>query len=206
MENIARSLKKDLKRFNKISLQAKGMVVVILIFSFILGVVVPPMLKKMSTKEQPSIQIQAQSSPKLTAQSAQMIFSTNISSVRVSDPIVVTVFLDSGLRGVEAADFYFTYDPQYLKLDSATSGGFFKSYPINTSTSGSVRISGMADFNGKTLSVPKGKGVVATLTFTALAPTTSTFVGYDQIKTVVASNGQNILSTSKNSGLSVSIK
>src|SRR3989338_6166158 len=68
--------------------------------------------------------------------------------VNSGEEMKVTLVLDSGKTEVAAADFVLSFDPDFLKVSSVSTGRFFANYPINVSGSDYVKISGVATFDG----------------------------------------------------------
>ena len=130
-------------------------------------------------------------------QMASLRLTSNKNSVRQGDEFTVSLTLDSGSVGVDAADFVVDFDPQFVKVEKVTEGEFFKTYPINKTDAGSVRVSGVAFFDGKNIIVPKGKGVVAKVNFIALDKPGDSQILVNRDKTIVAVGGKNILDTDK---------
>lgn len=138
--------------------------------------------------------------------SAILLLTANKKTYTTNEKIKVTLGLDSGGQGVEAADFIITFDPALLKAEEVTTENYFRTYPIKTVANNFVKISGIAFFDGKSLVIPKGKGVVAEITFTPLTKTKSAKITVDRSKTIIASGGKNILNPAKIKDVTFSIK
>ncbi len=128
---------------------------------------------------------------------ATLRLSSNKNSVRTNDEFTVTISLDSGDMGVDAADFVVDFNPQYVKVESVTTGDFFQTYPINRTETDSIRISGVAFFDGKNIVIPKGTGTVGKINFIALDQKGDSRIEFDRNKTIVATGGENILDSDK---------
>jgi len=125
--------------------------------------------------------------------------------VNSGEEMKVTLVLDSGKTEVAAADFFVTFDPQYLKVSSVSTGKFFANYPINITGSDFVKVSGVATFDGKSVILPKGKETVAEIVFLAQNNKGKTEINFSREKAVVATNGINILDPKRSSRLDVNI-
>lgn len=193
-------IKHDLKRLHRVNKNQKIIIGIILVSAFTLGILFPSVLRNTFTRQ--TGQQQAAPLPKTSTLSLTGAKNRLI----VGENFTVLINLDSKNQGVEAADFVMNYDPAYLKVDKVATDTFFKSYPINTYDGNSVRISGVAFFDGKKLSIPKGKGTVGIITFTTVAATPKTTVTFDRTKTIIAANGQNILNPSGVTDLTVAIQ
>lgn len=136
---------------------------------------------------------------------ATLSLSSDKQSLKVGEHATVTVQLDSYNNPVDAADFFFSYDPKVLTLDSMADGTFFSTWPIKKAENGSIRISGIATLSNNKLIVTSGKGKVTTLQFTALSPMKSTQIRIDGSQTIIATNGKNILDKNTITPLSIEI-
>jgi len=125
--------------------------------------------------------------------------------VNSGEEMTVTLVLDSGKTEVAAADFIITYDPEYLKVTSVSTGRFFANYPINITGENFVKVSGVATFDGKSVILPKGKETVAEIVFLAQGNKGKTEINFNREKTVVATNGVNILDPKRIDELSVNV-
>lgn len=119
--------------------------------------------------------------------------------------LTITITLDSQGQEVAAADLVVQYDPKYLKVENVSTGSFFENYPINTTSADYVKISGVASFNGETLILPKGKDTVGQITFKALNKKGKAVINFNKSKTIVASQGQNILDQGKLTNIFIEI-
>ena len=144
-------------------------------------------------------------SPALPSNAALSLESDK-NSVNPGQEFTVTMTLDSGKTEVAAADFVLQYDPKYLKVVSVSTGKFFTNYPINTQAGNYVKISGVASFDGETLVLPRGKDTVGKIVFRALQNAGKTTVKFDSSKTIVATNGQNILNKKKLASLTLNVQ
>lgn len=125
--------------------------------------------------------------------------------VNSGEEMKVTLVLDSGRTEVAAADFFVTYNPEYLKVTSVSTGKFFANYPINITGADFVKVSGVATFDGKSVVLPKGKETVAEIVFLAQNNKGKTEITFNREKTVVATNGINILDPKRSSRLDINI-
>ena len=143
---------------------------------------------------------------KILPKTATLTLASEAKTVTPGESFTVNLIMDSGNQGVEAADFTLTFDPKYLQVTNVSAGGYFKSYPVNKIEENSVKISGVAYFDGSSVIIPKGRGEVAAVTFSAVQPVQKTSVKIDRAKTTVAASGQNILSANKITDLSIRVK
>lgn len=196
-------LKKYRHELKKVGGREKAIIVSILLASFAIGIVGSYAYKNLAkaTTYNPQLTI----SPTPLPKTALLTLMTDDKKLSVGKEFDVTLKLNSGNLGVEAADFVVNFDPDYLKVASVSTGTFFKNYPINTTGDNFVKISGVADFTEKAVVVPKGEGNVATVTFETLSATESTRIGFDKVKTIIAASGQNILDNGKMEDLIIGI-
>ncbi|KKS97571.1 MAG: hypothetical protein UV73_C0007G0014 [Candidatus Gottesmanbacteria bacterium GW2011_GWA2_43_14] len=138
-------------------------------------------------------------------QEAKLDLLAENSRIPAGEDFKVTLILDSGKTEVAAADFVVAFDPKYLKVTSVSTGNFFANYPINVSGSGYVKVSGVATFDGKEIILPKGKETVAEIVFQATENKGKTEINFDRTKTIVATNGINILDPKRIDQLDVNI-
>ena len=136
--------------------------------------------------------------PKQPASKAVVSLSSQSKVVNQGDNFTVTVTVDTGATNVEAADFVVNYDQKYLQAVSVNPGDFFKVYPKKEASGGKVWITGIAQFENNTFTIPKGKGSVGQITFQAVRKTNNTALKIDKQKTIVASKGKNILGNTQN--------
>lgn len=204
MKHLVKLWQKYIRDFKKIGKKEKVIIAFILLAAFVIGISGSYAYKNITNPRLTTNDQQLISPTPLPKTSLITLISAN-KSLSVADQIDVTLNLNSGNLGVEAADFVVNFDPYYLKVVSVTKGTFFKNYPINTTGDNFVKISGVADFTEKAVVVPKGEGTVATLTFEALDATESTKIEIDKIKTIIASGGQNILDVNSLQNLTLGI-
>ena len=183
----------------KIQNQQKLIIVLVLILFFVAGIGLSVWFKNSSFKS-------STGESKTLPKTASLKLTTENKRVNVNESFTVKLTLDSGDQGVEAADFIVTFDPQYLQVRSLNSGTYFKTYPVKKTELNSIKISGVAYFDGQSIIVPKGKADVASMEFTAIAKSSSSKIAIDREKTVVASDGQNILNLNKINDLTISIR
>lgn len=135
------------------------------------------------------------SSPKLS-ENVVLSLETEKSLLKVKDEFILTINLDSQNSEVAAADFVLNYDPQFLKVKALERGGFFSNYPVKKIEKNNFKISGVAAYDGESLILPKGNNSIAIATFQALKKG-KTIINFDSKKTIVATDGQNILAKKK---------
>jgi len=186
----------------KIKSQQKIIIASILVLFFLAGIGLSVWYKKQSA----STQSGQGSAGKVLRKTASLVLTTKDKKVARDESFTVKLVLDSGNQGVEAADFIVSFDPQFLQVRTLTPGNYFKTYPIKKTEGNTVKISGVAYFDGQSIIVPKGKGEVAEITFTAVSTIASTSITIDREKTVVASDGQNILNLSRITDLKIMVK
>jgi hypothetical protein len=129
---------------------------------------------------------------------ASVSLETKSSSYAIGETVSVSVTIDSGSNDVGAADFIITYDPTLLKAGSITPGSFFKSIPVKKISNGSIKLSALAEITDSRVLFPKGKGVVAIIDFKVLKANPSTLISFDSEKTIIASDGRNIVNKLNN--------
>jgi len=199
--------KASMPSFAKLGKKERLSIVAILVVAFILGLLGSVVFKNLRSSSSllPARQkLSGQVSPP-PATPATLSLKTKDNKVENGQSFRVEIYLDSPDQGVEAADFVVTFDPMYLSVEDAVEGNYFKNYPINNTHDNFVKLSGVATLENNTVIVPKGDGIVGTITFTALKNTTNTSVKFDRVKTIVASAGTNILDQQKIVDLNISI-
>lgn len=203
MKHLVKLWQKYIKDFKKIGKKEKVIIAFILLAAFVIGIsgsyAYKNLVKPTTYNPQPT------TIPTPLPKTSLITLASANKFLRVGDQIDVKLNLNSGNLGVEAADFVVNFDPNYLKVVDVSKGTFFKNYPINTTGDNFVKISGVADFTAKAVVVPKGEGNVATITFEALDATESTKIEIDNIKTIIASGGQNILDVNSLQNLTLGI-
>ncbi|MCJ7740405.1 cohesin domain-containing protein [Candidatus Microgenomates bacterium] len=127
-------------------------------------------------------------------------------TVKSGETFMTNIFLSSPDNGVEAADFVVKFDPNVLKATNIATGNFFREYPIKETYTDSVKVSGIATLVEDTFLIPKGEGIVATITFQTLKPAVKTVVSFDREKTIIASDGKNVLEKKNISDLQITVK
>lgn len=186
---MKKAVNKYWKEFKKLPLNAKIIITAILIGSFFIGIIIQIGSQKLTTR-QVSIPFPT---PTLIPIPAEVFLSTDKKEVMVNTTFSATINLNSHDTGVEAADFVLSYDRDYLKVATISSGNFFSLYPVKKIEDDSIQISGMANLLEDRIVVPRGEGLVGTIVFEALAATESTKISFDREKTIVANGGKNIL-------------
>lgn len=206
-----KTLKKYLRELKKVGGREKAIIVSILLASFAIGIVGSYAYKNLSKPTTYNTSTSLSASPQLTTspaplpKTALLSLMSDANQLSVGNKFDITLKLNSGNLGVEAADFVVNFDSNYLIVASVSTGTFFKNYPINTTGDNFVKLSGVADFTEKSVIVPKGEGNVATITFETLQATESTKIAFDKVKTIIAASGQNILDNGKLEDLKISI-
>jgi len=127
-------------------------------------------------------------------------------TVKSGETFMTNIFLSSPDSGVEAADFVVKFDPNFLKATNIATGNFFREYPIKEISTDSIKVSGIATLVEDTFLIPKGEGIVATITFQTLKPAVKTVVSFDREKTIIASDGKNVLEKKNIGDLEITIK
>ena len=170
--------------------------VIFIIAFFILGLAVSFIFQKL---------IKSKSDQDNIPKNAKLSLQSDKEKISAGEELTVTMTLDSNNSEVAAADFVVRFNPQYLKVVSVITGNFFNNYPINTTGSDHVRLSGVATFDGNTLILPKGSAPVGYIKFQALSNKGQAVISIDESKTVVATSGQDILDRKNIKKLDVSV-
>lgn len=192
------AVKTYLKQFKKLGRNAKILIIAILIGSFFIGIAAQTGYQKLTYQPQPP------PSPTSIPAPASISLTSNSKEIETGATFSATIKISSPNQGVEAADFVVSFDPDYLKVATVSSGNFFGVYPVKKAETNSVKISGMANLIDNKIIIPKGEGTIGNITFEALAATESTKISFDKEKTIVANGGKNILG--EISDLQISIK
>lgn len=182
---------------------------IILAVCLIIGIGIPFIIEKLNIspfKRPPTI-IQEVSTNVTPTNSvvipASLNLSSDKSSYKIGDIVTISINLDSGTYGVGAADFVITFDPKVLKPRQITPGNYFKVIANKSIQSDFVKISAMAEVTDTNINFPSGKGKVATIQFDTLSQSAKTGITFDPQKTVVASDGKNILDKTQNLTISI---
>lgn len=184
------SLKMYWRQLQKVGQKEKIIIICLLLFSFMFGfggaVVIGlyPLTKNIT---------RSSSIPTPTLYPASVMLTTLTKTVTRGNPIDVSINLSTPDLGTEAGDFILYFDPKFLRVDHITTGDFYSQYPVNKVENNFVKISGIASYINNKITIPKGNGTIATITFVPLAPTPRTLLYFDPDKTIVASNGQNTI-------------
>ncbi len=194
-----------LSDFKKLPKKNQNLILIVLIICFVIGIASPNIIKSIS-KTGGNNKISSKLSPTPIPIPAELSLNTAKKEIKKGDSFEVEISINSLSQGVEAADFVVKFDPEILSVATVSAGNYFGAYPISQSEKGSVRLSGVATLNKATLNIPKGKGTVGTISFTADSATDLTKIYFDREKTIVANNGKNILDLNKITDLEISIR
>lgn len=204
MEKVSKIMERFLLDFKKLPKKNQHLILIVLIICFVIGIASPNIITSVAkigvkkTVQNPS--------PTPIPIPATLSLDTDKKDLKQGDAFEVTISINSPNQGVEAADFVVKFDPDYLSVATISAGNYFGAYPITQSEKGSVRLSGVATLNNTTLNIPKGRGAVGTIFFTADKTAVSTNIYFDREKTIVANNGKNILDLNKITDLKISIR
>lgn len=171
--------------------------VVLLILLFLVGFGIVSLYQTQKTTD---------TTGKVLPKTAKLSIVSDKKTVSAGESFTVKLLLDSGNQAVEAADFTLTFDPKYLQVKNVAPGSYFKSYPVNKTEEDTVKISAVAYFDGSSVIIPKGRGDVASITFSAVTPVAKTSINIDPVKTAIASKGQNILAANKITDFSLRVR
>jgi type II secretory pathway component PulC len=181
------TITKLIKDIRKIGLKQKLIIILILSICFLIGFIIPLIIQNKNNFNRNENQI------KKPQAAADLEISSNKKVLKVYETFTATILINSPTKGIEAADFFIKFDPNYLNLISQTPGSFFSVYPIQQIENNYFKLSGIAKKLDKGFIIPKGKGTVATLLFKAIKPVNSTTIEIDRDKTIIAAEGENIL-------------
>lgn len=124
---------------------------------------------------------------------ARLTLNTAKLTLKTGEKFDVSIRLSSPERGVEAGDFIVYFDPRFVRANTIVPGKYFQNLPVQKIESNHIKISAIASLENNKVTIPKGEGIVATLKFTAIAPMNGTLIYFDPDKTVIGSEGRNIL-------------
>ncbi len=201
MEKVSKIMERFLLDFRKLPKKNQNLILVVLIICFAIGIASPNIIKTISKVG--NNKTTSKLSPTPIPIPAELNLNTAKREIKKGDAFEVEISINSPSQGVEAADFVVKFDPGFLSVATVSAGNFFGAYPINQFESGSVKLSGVATLNNSTLNIPKGKGTVGTIFFTAEKSAVSTNIYFDKEKTIVANNGKNIAGSMKNLEISI---
>lgn len=198
-------LQTHIEAFNRLSGTQKRNVYIVLVLCFVFGLLVTVVYQSKFSAPVQKVPAKTQQTSTVGG-SATVNLSASSLTVTKAVPFTVTVTLDSGRAGVEAADFAVSYDPRLLQVETIADGSYFKTWPIKKVEEGLVKLSGIASLDGNTLTIPQGKGTVATIRFIPTGSSAETTIALHPQKTVIASKGKNILDTGSLKELKITIE
>lgn len=201
---ISDRFKRYFSDFQKIGKKEKGIIIAILLTSFVVGIVGSVNYRKFTSRS--PVTVPAKITPSPIPLPASLSLTSDKKEIKKGENITVTIKIDSPNQGVEAADFVVTFDPTYLQVATLSAGNYFKTYPVQQTEKTSVKFSGVASLSDNTLLIPKGEGTIGTILFQTIAATSSTEVKFDREKTIIATGGKNILDTNRISNVKVTIQ
>src|SRR3989338_3536993 len=154
----------------------------------------PPQIKEVPQNITPTVSVPISASLKL---------SSDKTNYKMGDNVMISINLYSGTYGIGAADFIIDFDPKVLKPTLITIGNYFKVIANQSIQSNFVKISSLAEVTETDINFPSGKGLVATIQFDILSQSTQSAITIDKEKTIIASNGKNILDKTEDVTISV---
>ncbi len=202
MDKFTVLINKFLHDFKKIGQQQKIIIISILVGSFLVGILLPPVLNNLSN---PKIKLPPPS-PTPIPIPASLSLTSDKSNIKLGATFSATLNINSPNQGVEAADFVVNFDPKILKVATVSGGNYFGLYPVKAIEKDKVKISGIANLVNDKFIIPIGRGTIGSIVFQSLVATPSTQISFDREKTIVASKGENILDLNNILDLKVSIK
>lgn len=202
MQYIEKTVKKFKEDFHKIPRRDQFLICLVLLLCFILGISYPSLSRKISSigvKNKLILKV----TPTVIPLPAALTLYADPPEVKKGSTLTVDILIDSPNQGVEAADFVINYDTDIFKVASISAGNYFGQYPINSIGDGFVKLSGVASLENNTLKIPKGRGTVGTLHVTAKKSARNSKISFDKDKTIVATNGKNIMGEVKDLEITV---
>ncbi len=200
-QNLSKEIKSYRKRIQadlaKIGRKQKIIILAVLAGCLVIGLFLPFIYKGF---------LSAKSGLKTNLKPVKLNLTATNKAVKSGETFITNIFLSSPDSGVEAADFIVKFDPNFLKVTEVATGNFFREYPIKETSTDFVKVSGIATLVEDTFLIPKGEGIVATITFQALKPAAKTAVSFDREKTIIASEGKNVLEKKNISDLEITVK
>ncbi len=186
-------LVKSWEDFSRVRMKEKRSILFLLLFCFGAGFIGTMSANKIAIEKKP-VESTINNNAISDSTSTTLSFVVPNHPVRLKEDFIVTLSLSSPSRAVDAADFILYFDPKVLKPKSITNGNFFSQYPVKKIDKNFIKISAVASFIGNKITTSKGFGTIATITFTAIAETNApTMIYLDPEKTVIASEGKNII-------------
>lgn len=177
------------KVYRRLGEKEKKVILALLIFCFVIGLIIPAIFSKNTA---------VQKLPAVPTPTTRQLMYADLVFDKLTKPVVsqkefsVDVVVSSPDYPIEAADIYVNFDPAYLTPVEISEGEYFHNYPLKKIGKDFIKISALANFDGTTITVPKGQGTIATIKFKALKTTTSTVLTFDHMKTIMANDGKNI--------------
>lgn len=195
-------LNKIIKDLGRIHTQEKLIIFGLLFFSFLIGFGGAILLGKSYINI--NISTGSKLAPTPVPLPVALSLNTSANSIVKGTNFDVDIIINSPDSGVDAADFILYFDPSIVKPLSIKPGNFFHQLPLQKIDKNFIKISAVASYLNNKIIIPKGSGVVATITFKALSSANSSLIYFDPDKTIIATNGQNIVGAL--SSLNITIK
>jgi len=177
---------KDLKQFLCLSPVRKLGVLLVLFFTFLLGLGAFSFYLRQTSKVKPPAS--SQNLPK----KATFSLLPQTRTINKGETFIIGVNFDSGDYKVEAADCILGYDPKALQVTKVSSGLFFAQYLEKEAKDGKILITGTIGMTGQQKGGVKGKGPFGSIELKALGIGT-TNLSFVKGETIVASGGKNVL-------------
>lgn len=202
MNSFEKKLEKFVADFGKLGTAEKTIAVSILLGCFFIGFIAPVIYPALySPGLNPSKLIPT---PTPIPIPAGITLTAPKNTFKTGDNIPVTINLNSPNQGIPVAEIVADFDPQILRIVTVSPGSYFHRYPIQSTGTNFVKISGIADLVDNKFIITKGAGTFASVIFKAVAPSAGTQIYIDPAKTTVANGQMNILG--KISNLTVSVQ
>lgn len=192
MKQIKLWLSKYKKEFMKIDRTRRIIILLILLLSFGLGLSISIGYYKLSFFGSNTLP-KVKTAPTPVPIPVTLQLTSPKSEATVNSALTGSLIINSPNTGIDAAEFYLNFNPDFVSVASVSAGTFFKVYSEPEIKESSVNFSTVADFANDKFIVPLGTGKVADIIFKVLDKPGNTTISIDKEKTVVASGGNNIL-------------
>lgn len=179
----------QIQTLKKVGRKEKIIILVLLLLAFIVGFIAAfvYLKPKIASQNQPPGNTQ------ITQPRASLALSTPTVNLTTGTEFDVAINVSSLDKGIDAADIFIYYDSRFLTYVSLAHGNYFQNYLSERIDNSSIKFSAAASLNKNSIKIPKGNGTIATIKFRPIGTTDTTLIYFDPDRTILASNGENIL-------------
>lgn len=195
MDNLHKTLKKDIKDLKKLDSQTKVYLIIFMILVFVAALLTGASM--ISSRPQTSFDQSALPAP-TEEPTTTLSLSPSSQALKVGEVTNVSVILSK--TPVQSADIVLTWDPKVFNLYNIRNGTILPNVLNQNLTAGKLTFSASVDPTAKNAST----GEMFAFSLKALSPSTSSPVEFDKKLTITSSDGKNILGLTVGGNYSVS--